>query len=735
MNDQLCNARRKSGSSLAILCLAAARFATAAERVDPLPGDVWSDPSRGSSDLSTIVGVSGRDGSPNRAFVWVSGVGIQPLLLPGDNASYVQFLSADGATAAGDSINFETDTGGAFVWTRTEGFQSFGQGTGFAGANPNGASILLSLTGPSPRTLIWNKDDGAREIIPPVGSSGLRSSDISDDGSTVVGELSFADDRYSGFVWTAAAGLRVLEPIPGFTSSTARGISADGSTVVGYVRGVNGIRGVVWRPNDVVEEIPAVPGSDQTFANDASTNGATVVGFSRFRDGRDVAFVYTEEGGTQLLLPPGASTSGLWYLSLDGSTAVGVSNGGVQSGVFRWNIDTGFQTISVPGILNSIPQDVVLDSSRQVIVGIAFDNSVGASRGFVWSSDLGTRELTLPGYEKSAAYAVSEDGQTIVGWAGGGAIERGVVWNMSGEATELEPLPGDIHTYGFLISADGSKASGGSCDADWTCRMAVWTLRAQNEAPTPTGNDVTVEPVVTLPAGGASLPVQLTFDSVASAGTTTVTASSDPSGGAPASPPQFSVGNPPVYYDVGTTASFAGPILLCFSWQEGQFDNEGGIALFHFESGAWHNVTTSLDTNANKVCGQVTSLSPFALFESSLSFAFSGFFQPVDNRPTRNITKAGSAVPIKFALGGNQGLGILAAGYPVSQAISCDTGAPSDTLEETSTAGASGLTYDAASGRYTYVWKTQKTWSGTCKRFVLKLIDGSEHTADFGFTK
>jgi hypothetical protein len=33
------------------------------------------------------------------------------------------------------------------------------------------------------------------------------------------------------------------------------------------------------------------------------------------------------------------------------------------------------------------------------------------------------------------------------------------------------------------------------------------------------------------------------------------------------------------------------------------------------------------------------------------------------------------------------------------------------------------------------VWKTQKTWSGTCKRFVLKLIDGSDHTADFGFTK
>jgi streptogramin lyase len=35
------------------------------------------------------------------------------------------------------------------------------------------------------------------------------------------------------------------------------------------------------------------------------------------------------------------------------------------------------------------------------------------------------------------------------------------------------------------------------------------------------------------------------------------------------------------------------------------------------------------------------------------SFLFSGFFQPVDNPPTLNSTKAGSAVPVKFSLNGN----------------------------------------------------------------------------------
>jgi len=42
---------------------------------------------------------------------------------------------------------------------------------------------------------------------------------------------------------------------------------------------------------------------------------------------------------------------------------------------------------------------------------------------------------------------------------------------------------------------------------------------------------------------------------------------------------------------------------------------------------------------------------------------FSGFFQPVDNLPTLNLVKAGSAIPVKFSLGGNKALSIFAAGY------------------------------------------------------------------------
>ena len=97
--------------------------------------------------------------------------------------------------------------------------------------------------------------------------------------------------------------------------------------------------------------------------------------------------------------------------------------------------------------------------------------------------------------------------------------------------------------------------------------------------------------------------------------------------------------------------------------------------------------------------------------------------------------KAGAAVPIKFNLGGDQGLAIFLAGSPKSQAVACTTGIPSDTVEETVSAGGSSLTYDALSQRYTYVWKTDKTWATTCRQFTLGLKDGSTRTALFRFTK
>jgi hypothetical protein len=117
------------------------------------------------------------------------------------------------------------------------------------------------------------------------------------------------------------------------------------------------------------------------------------------------------------------------------------------------------------------------------------------------------------------------------------------------------------------------------------------------------------------------------------------------------------------------------------------------------------------------------------------TYDFSGFFSPVNN-PTSDVpvngVKAGSSVPVKFSLGGDQGLGVLADGYPKLTFTACDPGDPVDPVEETSTAN-NGLTYNALTDTYTYVWKTQKSWAGKCGTLTVKLDDASVHTADFQF--
>ena len=116
-------------------------------------------------------------------------------------------------------------------------------------------------------------------------------------------------------------------------------------------------------------------------------------------------------------------------------------------------------------------------------------------------------------------------------------------------------------------------------------------------------------------------------------------------------------------------------------------------------------------------------------------YDFHGFFAPVDNPPVLNTVKAGSAIPVKFSLTGDRGLNITAPGSPSSQQVACDSGAPTDAIEETVTTGGSSLSYDPVTDQYTYVWKTSKSWGDTCRRLSLVLNDGTQHVADFKFSK
>ena len=139
--------------------------------------------------------------------------------------------------------------------------------------------------------------------------------------------------------------------------------------------------------------------------------------------------------------------------------------------------------------------------------------------------------------------------------------------------------------------------------------------------------------------------------------------------------------------------------------------------------------TTTVHASADDGNGHTSTCS----FTVTVQFNFAGFFLPVANPPAVNIVQAGRAIPVKFSLSGNKGLGIFAAGSPSSGQIPCNSSDPAAILEETVTAGGSSLSYDPVSDQYIYVWKTEPGWAGTCRQLVVQLSDGSVYRANFKF--
>ncbi|MEA2900197.1 MAG: hypothetical protein QOH36_84, partial [Actinomycetota bacterium] len=130
---------------------------------------------------------------------------------------------------------------------------------------------------------------------------------------------------------------------------------------------------------------------------------------------------------------------------------------------------------------------------------------------------------------------------------------------------------------------------------------------------TPTGTNVAVQL-----SGGLATPggLGLTFSSVSSGGSTAVVES----GSGPPPPTGYSIvglGGQDRYWDIDTTATHTGPITVCVHYDITQVEGpETQIRLMHDAGAGFVDITTSLDTDQDIVCGQTTSLSPFAVVES-----------------------------------------------------------------------------------------------------------------------
>ena len=253
----------------------------------------------------------------------------------------------------------------------------------------------------------------------------------------------------------------------------------------------------------------------------------------------------------------------------------------------------------------------------------------------------------------------------------------------------------------------------------WPPPNDVWEFASAVHSNTPQGINVAVKP---LDAATGTTPVTITFDNVSQPGTTTLTINST----GPLAPAGFQLGTPAMFYDVSTTAVFSGAISICISYSDVAYTNESELRLFHFENGQWVDRTLFLDTVTKIICGQVSSLSPFAIFEKA-PHTFIGFLDPINNDGS-SVFKLGSTIPIKFQLTNEFGL-------PVTTAVGRltffkITDALLGTVEEV-TVDASGSSntdniFRYSAPNYIYNLSTKPYTKGTY-RIQVTLDDGTVH--------
>ena len=352
------------------------------------------------------------------------------------------------------------------------------------------------------------------------------------------------------------------------------------------------------------------------------------------------------------------------------ATALGISGSWDVNGTYA--VDVTWDQDPAPGTV--YPETLILTQSGGAITGTSLCLICFTITGGSVVGDAITIIATSP-WTLTLTGTIALDGSMSGNWAdGAGGSGRTGTWaTTSGEATFIPTPTATIRLIKQVLPADDS----------------LWNFVITN------GNDITyqtyTDEAAPFDTGPLTIENPTAFEIDEWAGTGTDIADYDASvvctdDGVPFAPTASS------YYDLGSQHRFY---------------------VYFIPAQAGHDYVCTF-TNTNP-------------------YEFSGFFAPVDNLPTFNSVKAGQAIPVKFSLGGDQGLDIFATGYPKSQVITCASNATVDGIENTVNAGGSSLSYDPVTDQYTYVWKTNKAWAGTCRQLVVQLADGTFHRANFQF--
>lgn len=273
-------------------------------------------------------------------------------------------------------------------------------------------------SGTSLHAIRWSAADGLTAMTTPDFGFNIVAYALSGDGLVLGGTGSNLIDMRA-LSWTTAGG-----EVPLFTRGTVRAASTTGDVLVGttIAGGTHSLHAIRWSAADGTRSVEPAGGLAHSMALGVSGDGGVVVGqaiISPFNTLR--AFRWTSATGMVNIGSPDFSgpASRAWAVSRDGATVVGGAQFPGTGGpyrAFRWSVAGGMQDLGgFPGT-NDTDAFAVSDDGNTIV-------GAGAGHAFIWQPALGFRNLQellgglVPaGWTLDAAQAVSADGTVIVGW-------------------------------------------------------------------------------------------------------------------------------------------------------------------------------------------------------------------------------------------------------------------------------------------------------------------------------
>ncbi len=270
--------------------------------------------------------------------------------------------------------------------------------------------------------------------------------------------------------WATAGNAQTLTwlgVLPSGWFSDAYGVSADGRVVVGVSTDANGHqRAFRWMLGSGIQDLGTLGGAS-SGALAISTDGSVIVGWAQLSNGWNRAFRWSVNDGIQDLGTLGGSESFAHGVSADGGVVVGRATlAGGATRAFRWILSGGMTSLGTLGGVNSIAYGI--SANGQVVVGTA-QNASGFYQAIRWiGSTIHTIGNTSEGF--ATAYAASADGGVVVGEIADHAFR----W-VNGQIQYLGTLQATIRSIAYAVSHDGNTVVGVAYDTNGNSTAFLWT--------------------------------------------------------------------------------------------------------------------------------------------------------------------------------------------------------------------------------------------------------------------